>query len=194
MRFRLSRRKLAGTSLVDAVVSMGVLVVCAGGLGVSVMSTQKASTEMQRRDMIRAQAYRYIERLLGVPYGVTTDPAATTGQIQDLFDDNASVPNGVTLMSLRTAVNGEGWRFGIGGFEAAGVWEVEINSDLDGNGTFNGIRGTNTPTTGGSETAGDGATAVTMLSENRGTIVRIEVFFNGVSVARTFRAAPVQGT
>jgi hypothetical protein len=179
---------------VDAVISMGVLVVTAGGLGMSVLYTQKASQEMQRRDYIRAEGMRFLERLLGLPYGVTTDTAPTSSQLADLFDDNATVPTGVSLMSLRTPVNGAGWRFRVGGFETPGVWEVEVNSDLDGNGTLQGIRGTEAPTTGGSEVAGDGTTTVTMQSEGRTTLLRIEVFFNGVSVARTFRSAPVQGT
>lgn len=191
---RFMRRKIGGTSLVDAVVSMGVLVVTAGGLGMSVLYTQKASQEMRRRDYVRAEGMRYIERLLGIPYGVTGDVAPTAADLQDFFDDNATVPSGVTLMSLRTPVNGTGWRFKIGGFEAPGVWEIEVNNDLDGNGTTQGVRGTLTPTTGGTETAGDGSSTVTMLSEGRLTLLRIEVFFNGVSVARTFRSAPPQGT
>ena len=191
---RMSRSKVGGTSLVDAVVSLGVLVVTAGGLGMSVLYTQKASQEMRHRDYVRAEGMRFVERLLGIPYGVATDTAPTASDLQNFFDDNATIPGGVTLMSLRTPVNGAGWRFKIGGFETPGVWEIEVNNDLDGNGTTQGIRGVQTPTTGGTETAGDGTTTVTMFSEGRTTLMRIEVFFNGVSVARTFRSSPIQGT
>lgn len=188
------RRRSSGTSLVDVVISMGVLVVTAGGLAVSVLSTQKSSAKMAQRDMIRTQALRYVERLLGVPYGVDAAAAATATEAADFFDDDASMPAGISLMALRTPLNGAGWRFGVSGFEAKGVWEVEVNNDLDGNGTLTGVRGTLTPTTGGTETAGDGSSTVTMLSEGRTTLMRIEVFFNGVSVLKTFRSAPVQGT
>lgn len=191
---KLLRRRSSGTSLVDVVISMGVLVVTAGGLAVSVLSTQKSSGQMAQRDMVRTQALRYVERLLGVPYGVDAAVTATAAEAADFFDDDASMPAGISLMALRTPMNGAGWRFGVSGFEAKGVWEVEINGDLDGNGTLNGIRGTLTPTTGGTTAAGDGASTVTMLSEGRTTLTRIEVFFNGVSVAKTLRSAPVQGT
>lgn len=193
-RSRKGCRRSAGTSLVDAVISMGVLVVTVGGLGMSVLGTQRASDDMKRQDIVRAQGMKYIERLLGLPYGVTADSAPTSSDLQDLFDDNASVPVGVTLMSLRTPLNAAGWRFRVAGLEMQGVWEIEVNGDLDGNGTLTGIRGTETPTTGGSAVAGDGTSTVTMLSEGRDALVRIEVFFNGVSIARTFRSAPVQGT
>jgi hypothetical protein len=170
-----------------------VLLITVGGLAMSVLSAQRSSSEMRRRDMIRAQALLYVERLLGVPYGVDGSPAPTAADVANLFDDDDSIPSGVTLTGLRTPVGGEGWRFRVGGFEADGVWEVEVNGDLDGNGTALGVRGTETPTAGGTETAGDGASIVPMLSEGRPTLLRIEVFFNGVSAARTVRAAPVQG-
>lgn len=191
---RFMRRKIAGTSLVDAVISMGVLVVSAGGLGMSVLYTQNASSEMKKRDMVRTQGLRYVERFLGIPYGADTDPAPTSADVQDFFDDNGTAPTGVTLMGMRTPVNAEGWRFRVAGFEVPGVWEVEINADLDGNGTLTGVRAAQTPTTGDATPAGDGTSTVTMRSEGRTTITRIEVFFNGVSVARTLRAAPIQGT
>lgn len=191
---RLLRSKVAGTSLVDVVISMGVLVVTAGGLGVTVISTQNATNQMGRRDVIREQAFKYVERMLAIPYGVDSGPAASATEVADFFDDDATMPAGITLMALRTPTNGAGWRFGLSGFEAKGVWEIEVNSDLDGNGTNLGLRGTLTPTVGGSEVAGDGVTLVTMLSANRTTLTRIEVFFNGVSVHRTLRSAPVQGT
>jgi len=187
------RGRDSGTSLVDAMISLTVLLITVGGLAMSVLSAQRSSSELKRRDMIRTQALLYVERLLGVPYGIAGSPSPTAAEVADLFDDDDTSPAGVTLMGLRTPVGGEGWRFRVGGFEADGVWEVEINSDLDGNGTFQGVRGTETPTVGGTETAGDGTTIVPMLSEDRQTILRIEVFFNGVSAARTVRASPVQG-
>ena len=189
---RRTGRSRAGTSLIEALISLGVLVVTAGGLGAAVMSTQKATAEIRQRDMVRAQAMRYVERLLGVPFGTATDSAPSAAEVQDMFDDDGTVPAGVTLMSLRTPADDEGWRFRVGGFEVPGAWAVEVNSDLDGNGSRIGIRGTETPTTGDGTTAGDGVTPAPMQSEGRPGLVRIEVFFNGVSVARTLRAAPIQ--
>jgi type II secretory pathway pseudopilin PulG len=191
------RRRLrqAGMSLVEVVISMGIIVVSMGALGLMVLSTQRATDEMAHRDIVRAQAVKYMERLLRLPYGTTFDPAAAPGQVQELFDDNNVVSAGtnVSLMSLRTPVNAPGWRFHIDGFEVDGTFEVEINSDLDGNGVFQGIRGTETPSVPGL-VAGDGSTVVDLLSEGSTNLLRIEVFWNGESMFKTFRAAPVEGT
>ena len=63
------------------------------------------------------------------------------------------------------------------------------------NGTGNGVRGTQAPTTGfTSATGGDGTSVVTLLSENDPNLLRIEIFWNGKSVARALRSAPVEGT
>ena len=101
------RHRQRGMSLVEVVISLGVIVVSMGALGLMVLSTQRATDEMAERDIVRAQAVKYMERLLRLPYGTTFDPAAAPGQVQELFDDNAVVSAGtsISLMSLRTPVN-----------------------------------------------------------------------------------------
>lgn len=191
------RRKLreAGMTLVEVVISTGVLVISVGGLGLMVLSTQQATDEMAERDIVRAQAVKYMERMMRLPYGTSFDPAASAGQVQELFDDNNVVNGGtnVSLMALRTPVNAPGWRFHIDGFEVDGTFEVEINADLDGNGVFQGIRGTETPSMPGL-TPGDGSTVVDLESEGDPNLMRIELFWNGESLFKTYRAAPVEGT
>ncbi len=191
---RLSRQ--AGVTFVETLVSLGVLAVSLGGFAMVVISTQSAASDVREKDIMRAQAYKYMERLYALPFGVDADPAATTAQMAELFDDDGIVTAGlpITLKSLETPVDDEGWRFAITGFETDGVFEIEINSDLDGDGTFRGIRGTDTPTTGGLPVAGDGATIVTLESENDPQLMRVEIFWNGESLLRTYRAAPVEGT
>ena len=195
MRARKSRA--SGMSLVEVMITMVVLAVSLGGFSMAVLSTQKSSLQMRDRDMCKAQAMKYMERLLRLPYGTAADPAATAAQVAELFDDNTIVTGGsaLTLKSLETAVGSPGWRFRLEGFEMKGVWEVEINTDLDGNGTGNGIRGPNVPTDGvATANAGDGTTVVPLTSEGNPNMLRIEIFWNGQSMMRALRAAPVEGT
>ena len=192
MRKRTGQR---GLTLIEVVITLTIMVVSLGGLGVMVLSTQQSSADMRRRDIVRAQAVKYMERLLSVPYGTNADPAADPGQLAEFFDDNAVVTGGanLTLKSLETPVNDAGWRFRLQGFEADGVFEIEINSDLDGNGIFTGVRGTETPSMPGG-VAGDGTSVVTLVSENNPNLMRVEIFWNGESLLKTYRAAPVEGT
>lgn len=190
-------KRTGGFTLVETMITASVLAISLGGFGMAVIGTQNASLQMRDRDMCRTQAMKYMERLLKLPFGTAADPAPTASQVSELFDDNAIVTGGapITLKGLETAVGAEGWRFRVQGFECTGVWEIEINTDLDGNGTGNGVRGVEAPTTGFSTAiGGDGSTVVPLLSENDPNMLRIEVFWNGKSVARALRSAPVEGT
>ena len=194
---RNARRSERGMTFVEVLVAVGVLAVSVGGFVMAVLSAHSASAASREREMVRGQAFKYMERLLAVPYGTQADSAASAAAVEELFDDDGVVTSGggLSLMSLRTPVNSDGWRFRIHGFEADGVFEVEVNSDLDGNGVGNGIRGIETPTTGfGSHVAGDGVSLVALNSENDPNLLRIEIFWNGEPVLRTYRAAPPEGT
>lgn len=189
------RRRERGLSLIEATITMGVTVVVLGGFGMSVLSTQSATEDMRENDMVRAQAVKYMERLIALPYGTLADPPASGPQLQELLDDNAVITGGgpLSLMALRTPVADEGWRFRVRGFEARGVFEIEVNSDLDGNGTGRGIRGAETPTMSGGLSAGDGSTVTDLRGEGRSELLRVEIFWNGESLLKTLRAAPVEG-
>jgi hypothetical protein len=193
---RRSKRSQRGLSLIETTVTLGVLATAAGALAMAVLSSQKAADSMRARDVVRAQSIKYMERLTRLTFGEAADPPASAAQIEELFDDNAVVSGGsvMTLHSLRTPVNDHGWRFRIQGFEVDGVFEIEINSDLDGNGTHSGIRGPNEPTMSGTWTAGDGVTVVPLLGEGRPELLRVEIFFNGEPVLRTLRAAPPENS
>lgn len=200
------RRNERGTGLVEVMVSIGAIVVSIGGLSMSVISTQKASSEMRNRDLVRAQALKFMERMIAMPYGGPGD-TFNSSAFQNLMDDNPqTLGTGLTLMGCWTTPGGNGREFHIDGFEAGGVWELEVNSDLDASGDANGYRGNQAPTTGiAAEIAGSGVvsgTMTTLRSETHGTatplpapvgawrgdIVRIELFWNGRSVAKTFRS------
>lgn len=196
-----------GSALVEVMVSIGAIVVSVGGLSMSVISTQKSSAEMRNRDFVRAQSLKFMERLLAMPFGGPGDTFNATA-FQNLMDDNpATLGTGLTLLGCWTAPGANGREFHLDGFEPGGVWELEVNSDLDGSGDNTGMRGNQTPTTGiAGDVAGTG-TAVTpeptLRSETNGTatplpapvgtwradIVRIELFWNGRSVAKTFRSS-----
>ena len=139
-----------GMTLVEVMVTMVILAVSLGGFSLAVLTTQKSSIGMGERDKVRAQAMKYMERLSRLPFGSAGDPAATPAQVAELFDDDAVITGGagVTLRSLQTAVGSPGWRFRVEGFECRGIFEVEVDTDLDGNGTGRGVRGGSVPTTG----------------------------------------------
>ena len=191
----LKSRRQAGLSLIESTITLGVTVVVLGGFGLSVLSTQSATEGMREHDMVRAQSAKYMERLIALPYGTLADPPARAPELQELFDDNAVITGGgpLSLMALRTPIGNEGWRFRVQGFEARGVFEIEINSDLDGNGTRRGVRGPETPTMSGGLSAGDGTTVTDLEAEGRAELLRVEIFWNGESLLRTMRAAPVEG-
>jgi hypothetical protein len=191
------RRRLRGTTLVEVMIVLGIMAVSFGGFGMVVVTTQRASLDMRARDAVRVQSVKYVERLLALPFGAPTDPPATAAQVAELFDDNAVVFGGasLTLWSLVTDPTEAGWRFRVHGFEAPGVFEVEVNNDIDGNRVLNGVRGTELPTVGGNAPqAGDGASVVPLLGEGRDDLLRIEVFWNGEPLVRTVRSAPVEGS
>jgi hypothetical protein len=191
------RRNSVGMTLVEVTITIVVVAVSLGGFSMAVLSTQKSSIGMGERGRVRAQAMKYMERLQRLPFGSSSDAAATADEVAELFDDNSVVTGGtgVTLRSLETPVGSPGWRFRVEGFECRGVFEVEIDTDLDGNGTSRGLRGPNIPTTGVDVApAGDGTSVVPLASEGSPTLLRIEIFFNGESVIRALRCAPVEGT
>lgn len=189
-------RSRRGTSLVEAMATLAVVAISLGGLGLSVIQTQTASRDLRQRDLVRAQSWKLSERIMSVPWGSIMDPHPSTASVAAFLDDDSTTTPAtpITLMGLRTPVNAQGWRFRVAGFEAGGVWEIEVNNDLDGNGVFRGIRGTATPTTGDGTTAGDGTTPVTLRSEGRIDLVRVEIFHAGRSVARFLRSVPSEGS
>jgi hypothetical protein len=182
--------------MVEVMITLLVMAISLGGFVCMVLGTQQTSLNMRSRDAVKAQGIKYMERLMRVPYGTAADLKATAPQVAEFFDDDAVVLDGaaVTLRSLQTPAGGPGLRFRVEGFEAHGVFEIEIDNDLDGNSTNRGIRGTEVPTTGAALGAGDGTSVVNLQSEGRPDLLRIEIFFNGESVIRALRAAPVEGT
>jgi hypothetical protein len=67
-------------------------------------------------------------------------------------------------------VGDDGLRFRLTGFEVEGEWEIQVNEDLNGDGD------------------------ATDTNEGTGGLVRIEVFFRGESILRTFRARPSESS
>ena len=49
-----------GTTLIDTIITMGVLVVTLGGMAMMVLTTQNSATAMRDRDMVRAQAVKFV--------------------------------------------------------------------------------------------------------------------------------------
>lgn len=196
MRTSPSRNRQRGTSLVDVMATLAVIVVSLGGLAMSVLQTQRSSSEMRRRDMERAQAMKLAERLMGLPWGSPSDPQPSDAVVAALLDDDSStgLAPGLTFLSLRTPVNDAGWRFSIAGFEGGGLWEIEVNHDLDGDGVLTGVRATGVPTAGDELPAGDGTSVVPLLSEGRDDLFRVEILHDGRSAARFLRAAPSDGS
>lgn len=164
-----ARRTERGFTLIEVMIAVVVLATVFVVVGSVMLAGVKRTSEMRERNAIVTQSWKFAERLQRIPYGSEVASAATAAQYDDLFDDDGNLGN-VSLTQIRTAVGSDGLRFRLAGFEVDGDWEVQINEDLNGDGDADDV------------------------NEGTGGLVRIEVFFRGESVLRTFRARPAEST
>lgn len=159
-----TRNTERGLSLIEVLVAVAVLGVSFIAIGGAVMTGVRSTVSMEKRSVVRNQALRYMERIQKLGFGDILDTEPTPTELNDLFDDKSEIPN-VTLFQVATAVDADGRRFRIAGFEEKGTWEVRVNRDANGNGVIDG-------------------------KENYNDLLRVEVLFEGEPILTTFRARP----
>lgn len=165
---RAEKKREGGFTLIEVMLSTCVLATVFVVVGNAMVSSVQRTVEMKQRNIVVTQSWKFAERLQRIPYGAG-DADATAAQYDNLFDDDGNLGD-VSLRSIRTEVGEEGMRFRLIGFEVDGDWEVQVNEDLNGDGDTSDV------------------------NEDTGGLMRIEVFFNGRSVLKTYRAQPAEST
>lgn len=157
----------AGFTLIEIVVGLSVLVVATLALGLSLQAGAIAARELREGQVILGQAQTLVDRLLAVPFGLSTDPDPTSAQIAEVFDPD-SEPGTVTLFQLSRSPPGDGgWKFSLADFPVPGEWRVLVDRDLNDNGIEDGEL------------------------ETSQRVFRISVFFENSLVLQTVRAREV---
>ncbi|MHC4512207.1 MAG: type IV pilus modification PilV family protein [Planctomycetota bacterium] len=151
---------------------MGALVVCVLLL-MSMQSTLFSATKIRSSNEIQAircdQAYDYVQRLKLIPFGTSSDPAASPSQLTELFDDDQDLGT-VTLRQVSTAPGSPGHTFTTMMDDVTTTWRVRITSDLDRDGAINSFR------------------------EGRTDLLLVEVYAENQLMFRTMRAADFANT
>ena len=148
-----------GFSLVEVLMSLGVLAFVTLSIATGVGTGHSTTKALEEEVALVSRGQEYLERLLAVPFGRSSDPVATAPELTEMFDDDANFGS-MTLHKLR--------RFGPVEFEAAafpvrGVWRVVVDQDLNGDGDLSDP------------------------DEGRADLMRIEISHRGRVVARTER-------
>lgn len=169
-----------GFSLVEVVLTFSILAIATTALGLVELSNSRRSQHLKQRDISFARGQAIMERILRVPFGTPGAAAATPQQLDILFGSDQDVRQLTLTQIQQNDTNGDGivddapLTFTLEGVEDAGVWEVFIDADLDGNGTIE-------PLIDGVETR-----------EGRNDLLRLEIRRDGKTVLKTLRARTPQ--
>ena len=176
----MKRNSQSGFSLVEVVLTFAILAVATTALGLTQLSNSRRTQELKERDIAFGRGQAIMERILRMPFGSPGSAKATAAQYDILFGSDEDVRQ-VSLTEVQQRdENNDGVvdegpiTFTLEGVEDKGLWEVYIDSDLDGNGTIE-------PTVDGIETR-----------EGRSDLMRIEIRRNGRTVLKTLRARTPQ--
>lgn len=167
-------------TLIEIVLTFSILAIAMAVLVLVEVSNAERSTDLKRRDIAFARGQALMERILRLPFGAPNPPALTGRDFDRLFGSDEDVQS-MSLTQLRQRDNnGDGTiddepvRFRLEGVEDAGLWEILIDSDLDGNGRI--------------EAEIDGVPT----REGRGDLLRVEIVHDGRTLLKTFRSRSPQ--
>jgi prepilin-type N-terminal cleavage/methylation domain-containing protein len=182
------RKGQQGFSLVEVVLTFAIMAVATTALGLVEVSNARRSQELKERDIAFGRGQAIMERILCMPYGAPTAPAATAAEFDLLFGSDSNLREAgfevylTQIMQKDTdgdgTVDADPIRFTLEGVEDKGLWEVFVDADLDGNGVIE-------PTI-----TVDGVDIDTR--EGRSDLTRIEIRRNGRTVLKTLRARTPQ--
>ena len=172
--------KSRGFTLIEVVLAFSILAVAMAVLTLVEVSNLRRSAELKQRDIAFARGQAIMERILRLPFGLANPPALSGSDLDRLFGSDEDVRT-ISLTQLEQRDNnGDGtidqgpFRFQLEGVEDAGIWEVHVDSDLDGNGRIEALV-EGVPT-----------------REGRGDLFRIEIVHNGRAVLKTLRSRSPQ--
>lgn len=136
MNARLSRpagRGERGFTLLEMTLVSVLMVVVFSTLAIGLRAGHLANQEIERRTAQTLVADDLIDRLFRIDFGQPTDGAASASQLTTLFDDDEDLGN-ATLTNLRVYSGATGFQFELANFPWPGAFEVNVHSDLNGDG------------------------------------------------------------
>ncbi len=157
-----------GFTLLEVMISIGLLSFVFMGVSGGVLSGLQCSQETIERNVIKNRAQIYLNRVMSLNFGSSSDSEPTDAQLNELFDDDADIGT-VTLASLAQAPEeDDGWVFTLNDFPVEGSWCVAVDQDLNADGSVEGT------------------------VEESGKLVRITVFFDDETILWTIRGKEIQ--
>ena len=174
------RAPQAGFTLIEVLLTFSILAIATTALGLVEISNAQRKQHLKARDIAFARGQAIMERILRMPFGTPGATKLTNVQYDTLFATDIDVRSMSLTQIQQRDTTGDGVvdekpiRFKLDGVEDAGLWEVFVDSDLDGNGKIE-------PTIDGVETR-----------EGRTDLLRIEIRRNDRTVLRTIRARTPQ--
>jgi type II secretory pathway pseudopilin PulG len=101
----LRRRKLAGFTVVQAVIAMGVIAVAGAAGTMALVQLNNKAAAMRTLNSARAVVQRNIDTALGVAFSATLQPAilAVTSASGSVYDDDGGGDNLVTIVTPQSA-------------------------------------------------------------------------------------------
>lgn len=149
-----------GFSFLEVLFALAALALLALGVAGGVVTGQRATRTLEDQARIENTAFGFQERLMAIPFGSTSDSAATGAELDELFN-NDDVLGTATLHKLVAFGTIE---FTLDGAGLNGQWRIVVDSDLNGDGTID-----------------------TTLEEGRDDLLRIAIFYDGQLITRTAR-------
>ena len=173
-------------TLVETIFAFAVLLTSMAIFGLVEVGNTRASLDLKRKDVAFARGQAILERIQRLPFGAPNLPALMNAELDRLFGSTDDVRT-LSLTQLRQRdTNGDGVvdsgpiQFQLEGVEDDGLWEIHIDSDLDGNGVIDDRNG---------DGAVDSGPSVNMPTrEGRNDLLRIEIVHDGRTVLKTIRS------
>ncbi len=122
-----------GFSTLEVMVAIMLVTILMLGMGMSSLTSERSSRDLEDNDLIAERARMLIDRITAQPFGLTTDGAPTSAEVESLFTMDTNISD-VTLQQLALHQPDGVWTFTDATFQLPGTWTVRVDTDLNGNG------------------------------------------------------------